>query len=67
MITGYSFGEQSDMNGLDYNWMIMDQATPTVLIETGTVACPLPYSQWQEIWIRNKDLIKHLAMIYVTK
>lgn len=67
MITGYSFGEQSDMNGLDYNWMIMDQATPTVLIETGTVACPLPYSQWQEIWIRNKNLIQQLAIIYATK
>lgn len=66
-ITGYSFGEQSVMNGLDYNWMMIDQNTPTVLIETGTVACPLPYSQWQEIWIRNKDLIKHLALIYATK
>ena len=66
-ITGYSCGEQSVMNGLDYNWMMIDQNTPTVLIETGTVACPLPYSQWQEVWIRNKDLIKHLALIYVTK
>ena len=66
-ITGYSFGEQSVMNGLDYNWMMIDQNTPTILIETGTVACPLPYSQWQEVWIRNKDLIKHLALIYATK
>lgn len=66
-ITGYSFGGQSKVNGLDYNWMILDQNTPTVLIETGTVACPLPYSQWQEIWIRNKDLIPQLAIIYATK
>lgn len=66
-VTGYSYGEQSPLNGLDYNWMMIGQNTPTVLIETGTVACPLPYSQWQEIWIRNKDLIKQLAIIYATK
>lgn len=66
-ITGYSLGEKSALNGLDYNWMMIDQNTPTVLIETGTVACPLPYSQWQEIWIRNKDLLKQLAIIYATK
>lgn len=66
-ITGYRFGEKSPLNGLDYNWMIIDQNTPTVLIETGTVACPLPYSQWQEIWMRNKDLLKQLAIIYATK
>ncbi len=63
-ITGYSFGNQSSINGLDYNWMSIDNNTPTVLIETGTVACPLPYSQWQEIWQRNKNLIEYLAIIY---
>lgn len=66
-LTGYSYGEQSVINGLDYNWMMIEQNTPTVLIETGTVACPLPYSQWQEIWNRNKDMIKYLATIYATK
>ena len=63
-ITGYSFRGQSTIKGLDYNWMIIEHNTPTVLIETGTVSCPLPYSQWDEIWIRNKDLIKNLAVIY---
>ena len=63
-ITGYSFGKQSPVKGLDYNWMIIDNNTPTVLIETGTVACPLPYSQWNEIWQRNKNLIEYLAIIY---
>ncbi len=66
-ITGYSFGEKSTINGLDYNWMMIEQNTPTVLIETGTVTCPLPYSQWQEMWNRNKNLIKNLAIIYATK
>lgn len=66
-ITGYKLGEKSAIRGLDYNWMIMDQLTPTVLIETGTVQCPLPYTQWNEIWLRNKDLITQLAMIYACK
>lgn len=66
-MTGYPLGEPSKVHGLDYNWTIMDQNTPTVLIETGTVPCPLPYSQWQEVWDRNKDLIKNLAIIYATK
>lgn len=63
-ITGYSLGKESKVHGLDYNWMIFEQNTPTVLIETGTVSCPLPYSQWQELWLRNKDMIKILAMNY---
>lgn len=66
-ITGYKFGEKSRIHGLDYNWMIFDQNTPAVLIETGTVACPLPYSQWQEIWDRNKDMMKLLAIGYAAK
>lgn len=66
-ITGYSFGEKSTVNGLDYNWMMIEQNTPTALIETGTVACPLPYSQWEELWNRNKHLIRTLAIIYATK
>ena len=66
-ITGYSLGKQSVVHGLDYNWMIFEQNTPTIVIETGTVACPLPYSQWQELWLRNKDIIKILAMTYAYK
>lgn len=66
-LTGYSLGKPSKIHGLDYNWTIMDQNTPTALIETGTVSCPLPYSQWNEVWNRNKDLIKNLAIIYATK
>lgn len=63
-ITGYRLGVKSQVHGLDYNWMSFDQQTPTILIETGTVACPLPYSQWNEIWNRNKDLLIQLAYLY---
>ena len=63
-ITGYKLGEQSEVHGLDYNWMIFNQQTPTVLIETGTVSCPLPYSEWSEIWTRNGSLLSRLCLLY---
>ena len=63
-ITGYKLGEKSKPHGLDYNWMILDQNVPTVVIETGTVQCPLPYSQWKKIWKENQGLIQMLAMNY---
>lgn len=67
MITGYKLGEQSPIYGLDYNWMIFQQNTPTILIETGTVACPLPYSQWRDLWNRNKDMIKMMTILCASK
>lgn len=63
-ITGYKLGKKAIAHGLDYNWMIFDQQTPSVIIETGTVKCPLPYSQWAELWNRNGALILQLACLY---
>jgi g-D-glutamyl-meso-diaminopimelate peptidase len=63
-ITGYGLGEQSPVHGLEYNWSIMELGIPTVLIETGTAACPLPYSQWDSLWLQNKDVISSLAILY---
>ena len=33
---------------------IKDDPIPGVTIETGSVACPLPVSQYVDIWSRNK-------------
>lgn len=64
-ITGYKLGAKSEVHGLEYNWFIFDQNIPTVLIETGTVPCPLPYSQWAELWKRNCNLLFQLITLYV--
>jgi g-D-glutamyl-meso-diaminopimelate peptidase len=63
-ITGYSLGESSPVHGLEYNWSILELGIPTALIETGTTACPLPYSQWDSLWTRNKDVFSSLAILY---
>ena len=61
-VTGYQFGISDPVHGLDYNWLILDRQVPTALLETGTVACPLPYSQWDSLWRSNKDVIVQAAI-----
>ena len=63
-ITGYKFGEASPLKGLEYDYMIIDKGIPSVCIETGTVACPLPYSQFKSIWKENKFMMVALAGCY---
>lgn len=63
-ITGYRLGEASPLKGLEYNYMNFAKGIPTVCIETGTVQCPLPYSQWKKIWRENHMLMVALAGCY---
>lgn len=63
-ITGYKLGEASPCKGLEYNYMNFECNIPTVCIETGTVACPLPYSQWNKVWKENHMLMVALAGCY---
>lgn len=63
-ITGYRLGEAVQLKGLEYNYMNIDQGIPTVCIETGTVACPLPYSQWKTLWRENAMMMVTLAGCY---
>ncbi|MBQ8591359.1 MAG: hypothetical protein IJ485_01210 [Lachnospiraceae bacterium] len=63
-ITGYRLAEASPVKGLEYNYMNIDKGIPTVCIETGTVACPLPYSQWKRLWRENQMMMVALAGCY---
>ena len=63
-INGYKYGEASPLKGLEYNYMNFDKQIPTVCIETGTVACPLPYSQFKTIWKENHMMMVALAGCY---
>jgi g-D-glutamyl-meso-diaminopimelate peptidase len=63
-LTGYELAESASAHGLEYNWSILGLGIPTLLIETGTTACPLPYSQWESLWLRNKDVMMALALAY---
>lgn len=63
-ITGYKLGCYSSCKGLEYNYMNFCKDIPTVCIETGTVQCPLPYSQWKSVWNKNHLLMVALAGCY---
>jgi len=63
-ITGYRFGTISPVKGLEYNYMNFEKNIPTVCIETGTVPCPLPYSQWKKVWKANGMVMPVLAGCY---
>lgn len=63
-INGYKYGEASPLKGLDYNYTTFAKGIPSVIIETGTVACPLPYSQFKTIWKENHMMMVALAGCY---
>lgn len=63
-ILGYVMNESEPPHGLDYNYIILDKKIPAVCIETGTVACPLPYSQFKKIWKENHMMMVALAGCY---
>ena len=63
-IIGDPIRESAIPKGLDYNYMILDKKIPAVCIETGTVACPLPYSQFKKIWEKNHMMMVALAGCY---
>ena len=43
-------------NGGFADWIVYEKKTPSVTIETGTVPCPLPHSQYKKIYKRNYDM-----------
>ncbi|NBH74126.1 peptidase [Clostridiaceae bacterium] len=52
--TGYRAAGSSGHGGFKDWTQIKDDPIPGVTIETGSVACPLPLSEYEDIWNRNK-------------
>lgn len=52
--TGYRAAGSSGHGGFKDWTQIKDDPIPGVTIETGSVACPLPVSEFADIWNRNK-------------
>ena len=64
-ISGYRISDDcSALKGLDYNYMIFAKGIPAVCIETGTVPCPLPYSQWNRLWNENQMMLVAVAAAF---
>ncbi len=52
--TGYRAAGSSGHGGFKDWTQIKEDPIPGVTIETGSVACPLPLSEYEDIWNRNK-------------
>ena len=64
-ITGYRISSDcSPLKGLEYNYMIFEKGIPTICVETGTVYCPLPYSQWNQLWNENQMMMVAMAAAF---
>lgn len=64
-ISGYKMDTgRSDLGGLEYNYMIWEKGIPSICIETGRVACPLPYSQFDSIWMENSMMMAAIAAYF---
>lgn len=64
-ISGYRISTDcSALKGLEYNYMIFEKGIPTICIETGTVICPLPYSQWNQLWNENQMMMAAMAAAF---
>ncbi len=55
----------TDPNGGFGDWLIYNKKVPNVTVETGSVMCPLPFSQMKKITKENTDLLSWFVKSYV--
>ncbi len=46
------------------DWLVYEKKIPSVTIETGSVACPLPHSQYRSIYKRNNKMFRWYMLEY---
>lgn len=54
----------TDPNGGFGDWLIYNKKIPNVTVETGSVMCPLPYSQLKKITGENTELLTWFVNVY---
>lgn len=52
------------LRGLDYQWMTEVANIPTILIETGGYAAPLPEKCFDTIWEENKFVLSEICLYF---
>ena len=56
-LTGYRISSTELDDGAGYkDWALSTCGIPSVTVETGSVSCPLPLSQFSAIWDQNKNM-----------
>lgn len=46
------------------DWLVYEQSIPSVTVETGSVACPLPHSQYRSIYKKNNEMLRWFMLKY---
>lgn len=66
-LTGYTLRGDSGTEGGGFkDWALSGLDIPSVTIEIGTRACPLPLDEFSDIWARNQNVLPTLCR-YVTE
>ena len=62
-VTGYNKDHDFEYyNGYDTDWLVKEEGIPAFTVEVGSTTCPLPISEFYNIWKDNKKLIAAIAM-----
>lgn len=57
-------GQSTDGNGGFADWLVYKKRIPSVTIETGSVTCPLPHSQYASIYKKNNPVLRWFMLQY---
>lgn len=57
-------GASTDGRGGFADWLVYKKKLPSVTIETGSVVCPLPHSQYAPIYKRNRKMFRWFMLQY---
>ena len=62
---GYYKGNSSGSNGNLREYLMYNLKIPSITIEIGRKACPLPISEFSSIWLKNKNLVIREAALFL--
>ena len=60
-ISGYRTNRSSGKGGFKDYVQIKDSPIPSLTIEVGSVACPMPVSEFGNVWNSNQSILAALA------
>lgn len=57
-------GGSTDKRGGFADWLVYEKKIPSVTVETGSVPCPLPHSQYAAIYKKNNKMLRWYILNY---
>lgn len=57
-------GTSTEKRGGFADWLVYEKKIPSITVETGSVPCPLPHSQYAAIYKRNNKMLRWYMLQY---